>query len=266
MRLLKSRNASMVKTLVSTSAMFSLPFRGLRRKRLPAGFSAKWNQEQTNREGDGGQRDGNSERLKMLNARADEKGDPRAAKSRKGRRKSKGARAALGWILLGQPQRINRKIRAAKTKKEKTDKEPGKGCRYEIKDFAKCEGNEGEHQGEVKGQRSTSCKFFREPGHREASENGGERNKHGRPRSELRCRWSGPPCRFGQHRHCCGNVHRSGPETANGGQHEQRIQNRSTAQCVRKKNRKRSPDPPLLNDGCFLLPTGRLGHAVAHPS
>src|SRR6202171_6666612 len=81
-RLLKSRNASIGKTLVSTSAMFSLPSVTLRRQGLPAGFRAKRNEEQNNGEGDGRQRDGNSQRLKMLNAGADQKSDARAAKSR----------------------------------------------------------------------------------------------------------------------------------------------------------------------------------------
>src|SRR5216684_1209401 len=78
-RLLKSRNASMGKSLVSTSGMFSPLSVTLRRQGLPAGFKTKRNEEQPNGERDGGQRDGDSQRLKMLNAGTDQKGDSRSA-------------------------------------------------------------------------------------------------------------------------------------------------------------------------------------------
>src|SRR5260370_17808836 len=114
----------MGKSLVSTSGMFSPLSVTLRRQGLPAGFNAKRNEQKTNGEGDGSQRDGDSQRLKMLNAGADQKSDSRSAKSRNGRGKGESARAAFRRILLRQPQRVNGKIRAAKTNKEKPNKEP----------------------------------------------------------------------------------------------------------------------------------------------
>src|SRR2546421_718009 len=184
--LLKSRNASMGKSLVSTSGMFRLPFSRLRRKGLPASFSAKWDEEQANRKCDRRQRDGDSQRSKVLNARADEKGDRGSAKTREGRGKGKSARAAFGWILFGEPKRVNGKIRAAKSKKEKTNEKPGQGRRSEIEDFSEGERNESRHQREEKCQSATPPKFLSEPGHRQAPENGGKRNEHGGARRELR--------------------------------------------------------------------------------
>src|SRR5258708_14584569 len=128
-RLLKSRSASMGKSLVSTSGMFSPLSVTLRRQGLPAGFNAKRNEQKTNGEGDGRQRDGDSQRLKMLNAGSDQKGDSRSAKSRNGRGKRESARPAFRRVLLRQPQRVNGKIRSPTTKKENTTKKPQKPTR-----------------------------------------------------------------------------------------------------------------------------------------
>src|SRR5882762_72547 len=237
----------------------------LRRQGLPAGFRAKRNEEQTNGEGDGRQRDGNSQRLKMLNAGADQKGDPRSAKSSKGRGKCESARPAFRRILLWQPERVNRKIRAAKTQKEKAKKEPGKRRRAEIENFSKRERDERQHQREKKSQGSAPAEFFREPRHGQAAQNRRKRNQHGGPRSELRRRRSNPPRRFRKHRHRGRNVHRSRPEAANGSQHVKGIQNRSAAHSARKKYREWMPDPPGANDSFFLPPALRLGYAVTDP-
>src|SRR2546430_42927 len=64
-------------------------------------------------------------RAKVLNARADEKGDCGAARSGKRSGKSKSAGAAFGWVLFREPERVDGKIRAAKTKKEKANEKPG---------------------------------------------------------------------------------------------------------------------------------------------
>src|SRR5437667_1706772 len=154
-------------------------FLGLRRKGLPASFSAKWYEEQANRKSDGRQRDGNSEGSKVLNARADEKGDCGAAKSGKRSGKSEGAGAALGWILFGEPERVDGKIRAAKTKKEKTNKEPGQRRRAEIENLSEGERDESRHQRKEKSQSAAPPEFLRERGHSQATENGGKRNEHG---------------------------------------------------------------------------------------
>src|SRR5216684_5589032 len=224
MRLLKSRNASMGKTLVSTSAMFSLPFSvRLRRQSLPAGFGAKRNQEQTDRKGDGGKSNRYSERLKMLNAGANQKSDPGSAKSRKGRGESEGAGAAFGGILLRQPQGVNREICAAKTEKEQADKEPRKSRRAKIEDLSKREGDEDRHHGEIKCESPAPAEFFREPGHREATEDGGESDEHGCSGRELRSLWPDSPGGFRERRHSRGDVNGAGPEAADRSQHIQGV-------------------------------------------
>src|SRR6266851_5305718 len=265
-RLLNWRNASMGKSLVSTSGMFSPLSVTLRRQGLPAGFNAKRNEQKTNGEGDGRQRDGDSQRLKMLNAGSDQKGDSRSAKSRNGRGKGESARAAFRRILLRQPQRVNSKIRSAEAKKEKANKEPRQRGRPEIENLSKRERDEGQHQGEKKSQGPAPAEFFREPRHGQAAQNRRERNQHVRPRSELRRRWSHSPRRFRKHRHRSGNVDCSCPEAANGSQHEQGIQNRSAAHGARKKCREWFPDMPGANHSFFLAPALRLRHAGGVPA
>ena len=98
--------------------MLRRPQRTLRRQGLPAGFRAKGNEEQANGESDGSQCNGNSQRSIVLYSRANQKRDSRTAKSRKGRGKRESARPAFRRVLLRKPQRVNRKIRATKTKKE----------------------------------------------------------------------------------------------------------------------------------------------------
>src|SRR5260370_4678718 len=168
----------------------------LRRQSLPAGFSAKRNQEQTDRKGDGGKSNRNSERLKMLNAGANQKGDPRSAKPRNGGGESAGAGAVLGGILFQQPQGVNRKIRAAKTKKEQADKEPRKSRRAKIEDLSKRERDEDRHHGEIKCESAAPAEFFREPGNREATKNVGESDEHGCGGCELLSLWPDSPVRL----------------------------------------------------------------------
>src|SRR5439155_20091670 len=92
--LLKSRSTSRGNSLVSTSAMFALPFWGLRRKRPTTGLRAKWNEKQANHKCNGRQRDGASQRSVVLNASANEKRERRPAKPCKRGGKSKSAGAA----------------------------------------------------------------------------------------------------------------------------------------------------------------------------
>src|SRR5260370_32820987 len=168
----------------------------LRRQSLPAGFRAKRNQEQTDRKGDGGKSNRYSERLKMLNAGANQKSDPGSAKSAKGRGESEGAGATFGRILLRQPQRVNRKIRAANTEKEQADKEPRKSHRAKIKDLSKRERDEDRHHGKIKCESAAPAEFFREPGNREATKNVGESDEHGCGGCELLSLWPDSPVRL----------------------------------------------------------------------
>src|SRR5207244_12891382 len=113
-------------SLVSTAATVALPFGGLRRKRPPTGFRAKWYEKQANRKSDGRQRDGNSEGSKVLNARADEKGDCGAAKSGKRSGKSEGAGAALGRVSCRELERADSKIHDAECKEQQANEKAGK--------------------------------------------------------------------------------------------------------------------------------------------
>src|SRR6266550_4088920 len=152
----------------------------------------------------------------MLNAGADQKGDPRSAESRKGRGKRESARPAFRRILFRQPQRVNRKIRATKAKKEKANKEPRQRGRPEIENLSKRERDEGQHQREKKSQCAAPSEFLRKPRHRQAAQNRRKRNKHRGARSELRRMGSRSASRFRKHCHRGRNVHRSCPESANG--------------------------------------------------
>src|SRR5713226_4579106 len=194
----------------------------------------------------------------MLNAGSDQKAHSPSAKSRNGRGKGESARAAFRRILLRQPQGVNGKIRAAKTKKEKANKKPRKRGRPKIENLSKRERDEGQHQREKKSQGPAPAEFFREPRHRQAAQNRRKRNQHGRSRSELRRRWPHSPRRFRKHRHRSRNVDRSCPEAANRSQHKQGIQNRSAAKSGRKKFGERLPDVPRSNDAFFLPPALRL--------
>src|SRR5260370_7310190 len=155
----------------------------------------------------------------MLYAGSHQKSDCRSAKSCKRSGEGEGAGAAFGRVLFRQPQRVNRKIRAAKAKKEKTNEEPGKRGRPKIKYFSKREGNESKHQREVKPQSAAPANFLREPGHRQTSENRCEGNEHGRTGSKLRRQRADLPGRFSERRHHGPTVTRSAPAPPTRRQH-----------------------------------------------
>src|SRR6266404_5760925 len=159
----------------------------------------------------------------MLNASANQKSDPGSAKSRKGSGESEGAGAALGGILLWQPQRVNGKIRSAKTEKEQADKEPRKSRRAKIEDLSKRERDEDRHHGEIKCESPAPAEFFREPGHRQATEDGGESDEHGCSGRELRSLWPDSPGGLRERRHRRGDVHGACPQAADRSQHIQRV-------------------------------------------
>src|SRR5712672_746930 len=142
----------------------------------------------------------------MLDSSSYQEGDGRSAKSRDRGGESKGARAALGWILLRQPERIDGKIRATESEKEKTNEEPSERGGAKIENFAKRQGDEGQHQNKIRCKCAAPPEFFREPGHRETAQNRTKRNEHGRSRSELRCRRSDSSACLGKNRDRRGNV------------------------------------------------------------
>src|SRR5260370_4725479 len=109
----------------------------LRRKGLPTGFHSKGNKQQTNGESDRRERDGRPQGLKMLDAGAHQKGDAGTGETRKGSGEGKSAGAAFRRVLLRQPKRIDGKVRAAKTEKEKANEKPGKSRSPEMENHSK---------------------------------------------------------------------------------------------------------------------------------
>src|SRR5258708_22265634 len=191
---------------------------------LAACFGSKRNEEQPNRECDRRQRDGNSQRTLMLHARSYKKCDPCSAEPREGRTESKRTRAAFRRILFRQPERIDSEVRAAQSKKEKTNKKPRQRRWTKVENLAKRQRNERHHESEIESQRSAPPEFLGEPRHRHAPHNRRKRHEHSCARSKL-CRLPPhAPCGFRERRRCRTNVNRSRPKPADGSQHIQRIQ------------------------------------------
>src|SRR5215472_13122588 len=200
-----------------------------------------------------------------LNAGANEKGDSRACKTRERGGKRKRARTALCRILLRQPKRIDREICSAESQEEKAGEEPGQRLRAKIENFSKRECDEREHEREVKPQRAATPEFLGEPRHGQAAQNCCKRNQHCRPRSKPRRLWANCSGCFCQRCDSRRNVNRPCPQSANGCQHVQRIQNRSPPQRPRKERRKRLPNLPGTHHIRFRLPARRLCHSMTHP-
>ena len=82
---------------------------------LALGFLAEWDQCQPNKENEGRHCDGNSNRLKVADAHADQKRESRGCKATEVGDKCEGARAAFGSVLFGQPEGIHDEICSAQT-------------------------------------------------------------------------------------------------------------------------------------------------------
>src|SRR6267143_2362421 len=162
----------------------------------------------------------------MLHASSHEKRDASAAKARKRRAESKRARATFRRILLRQPERIHSKVRSAQSEEEKTNKKPWKRLGAEIENLAKRQRDKSHHQCEIERQCPASSQPFRKPRHRQATENRRERHQHGCARSKLGRLRPGAPRGFRECGHSRWNINRSRPKSADGSQHEERIQNR----------------------------------------
>src|SRR5204862_7292516 len=101
----------------------------------------------------------------MLSTRAKKTHHSRARTTRRRSGERKCARATLRRILLRQPQRVHRKIRSAKSQKEKAGEKPWQRRRAQVKNLSKSDRNEREHQRKVKCQRASPSEFVRKPGH-----------------------------------------------------------------------------------------------------
>src|SRR6202166_5374461 len=121
----------------------------------------------------------------MADAGADEEGDAGSAKAGERGGDNEGAGAELSGILLGQSKSIDSKVSSAQSKKKQTNKKPGEGARFQIKNFAEGERDENHHEGKENRQGSAATDALRKPRHGEAAENGGKRNQHDSPRREL---------------------------------------------------------------------------------
>src|SRR5882724_5170466 len=105
----------------------------------------------------------------MRDSRADEKGYPSSDESPCRSCKRERARAALGPILFGQPQRVHREVRAAYSEEEQADHEPEKRWLAQIKHVAEPEGDEYCHQREVNPKRRSAPEFLGQHRQRETT-------------------------------------------------------------------------------------------------
>src|ERR1700691_1981454 len=103
----------------------------------------------------------------MTDTSSHQEGDSGSAETGERRRKSEGAGAAFGRILLGKPECIDSKVRSSQTQKEETEEKPGEGARSEIENFTEGEGDEDHHESKEKGEGSASPNLFGEPWHGE---------------------------------------------------------------------------------------------------
>ena len=143
-----------------------------------------------------------------------------AAKSGERSGESERAGAAFRGILLGQPERIDGEVGAAETQKEQANEKPWERARSKVEDLAERERDEHHHQSEEEGERSAPTEPLRQPRHGQAAENRGKRNQHHSPGGDLRGSWPDVATGLSQRRNGGGNVYRSGPQAADGSQHQ----------------------------------------------
>src|SRR5580700_8274154 len=192
----------------------------LTRQTLAARFRAKWKQEQSEREGNRSDCDRRAERSVMPHAASHQKRNACAPESREGSGESERTGAAFCGILLGQPESVDREVSPAQTQEEQTEKKHGEGARSKVEHLAEGERDKHHHQRKENRERAAPAKSFRQPRHRQTSENRSKRNQHDAPRSQLRGCRADVSRRFSKSSYRCGNVDGSGPQTADGSQHQ----------------------------------------------
>ena len=95
------------------------------------------------------------------------------------------ARHSVGYCS-GSQRVYTAKLAPPKPRKNRTYEKPREGRRAQVEDFAKGDGDEGRHQGEIQRERAAAAETFGEGRHSEAAKHGGERDEHDRVGGELR--------------------------------------------------------------------------------
>src|SRR6266852_4835301 len=103
-----------------------------RRQRLALGLDSKRQEKYADDEHESGQSHGSAEGLEVMNAGANQKSEAGGRKTPDVGDKRKGAGAAFGSVLFGQPKRIDFEIGPAHTEKKSADEEPGHGIGLHI--------------------------------------------------------------------------------------------------------------------------------------
>src|SRR5215469_10952372 len=87
-----------------------------RRQPLAFGFFSEWNERQPHHECERHHGHGNAEGLEVAYAGADQERESRGEEAAEIGDEGERARAALGAVLLGQPERVDDEVRAAEAK------------------------------------------------------------------------------------------------------------------------------------------------------
>ena len=118
------------------------PSRG---ERLAFGFYAEGQKQDADDEGKGRHRDGDAERFKMADSRANKQSEKSGGKAADIGGEGKRAGAAFRGVLLREPKRIDDEVRAAETKKKGADEEPLEGVSVQVEYAAEGHKNRNAH-------------------------------------------------------------------------------------------------------------------------
>src|SRR5258708_5173328 len=105
----------------------------------------------------------------MADSVADQESNAGSSEAGERGRESEGTGAALGGILLGQPERVDGEVRAAQTQEEQTNEKPWQRSRAEIEDLSEGERDEHHHQRKEESERAAAAEPFRQRRHGQAS-------------------------------------------------------------------------------------------------
>ena len=107
----------------------------LGRQGLALGLLAEGQEQESDDKGESGQRDGRAKGLIVANSGADQKGEAGRREPSDVRGKGKGAGAALGAVLLGEPEGIDDEVGAADAQEESKQTKPSERARFHVEDL-----------------------------------------------------------------------------------------------------------------------------------
>src|SRR5262249_209207 len=129
--------------------------------RFPFCLFTKGEQRQSRGKRERRERDWRADRVEMLDAGADEKRDASAGESSDRRGERESARAAIGGVLLWQPQGVHREIAAADAEHKEHEHERRQRMR-QIEHVAEAKRDRHEHDREVNAEREPPAVAVRE--------------------------------------------------------------------------------------------------------